>query len=129
HHLAIDNWEGGNLGPVGPLMLDTRVHAPMVPGNLVAKAVGINQVKLAWAAATDKVGVRSYEVQRQDPGSTSFVHVGTTTGTSYTDMGLAAGSDYTYRVLVADARGNLKEYSRVASVTTASPAIGPRRSR
>jgi chitodextrinase len=73
--------------------------------------------------------VRSYEVQRQDPGSTSFVHVGTTTGTSYTDIGLAAGSDYRYRVLVADARGNLKEYSGVASVTTATSTISPRRAR
>jgi len=126
-HLAIDDWEGGNLGALGILVPHTQ--APSVRGNLVVTALGVNQVKLTWAAATDKVGVRSYEVQRQDPGSTSFVHVGTTTGTSYTDTGLAAGSDYRYRVLVADARGNLKEYSGVATVTTASPTINPRRAR
>jgi len=124
-HLAIDDWEGGNLGGLGILVPHTQ--APSVRGNLVVTASGVSQVKLTWAAATDKVGVRSYEVQRQDPGSTSFVHVGTTTETSYTDTGLAAGSDYTYRVLVADARGNLKEYSGVASATTASPTINPRR--
>jgi chitodextrinase len=125
-HLAIDDWEGGNLEALGIVVPHTR--APSARGNLVVTALGVRQVKLTWAA-TDKVGVRSYEVQRQDPGSTSFVHVGTTTGTSYTDTGLAAGSDYRYRVLVADARGNLKEYSGVASVTTATSTINPRRAR
>jgi len=95
----------------------------------VATALGVSQVKLTWAAATDKGRVRRYEVQRQDPGSTSFVRVGTTTGTSYTDTGLAAGSNYSYRVLVRDARGSLKKYSGVASVTTASPRINPRTAR
>jgi len=128
-HLAIDNWEGGNLGPLGPLMLDTRVRAPMVPGNLVAKAVGISKVKLTWAAATDKGRVRRYEVERRDPGSNRFVHAGRTAETSYNDTGLAAGSSYSYRVLVRDATGSLKEYSGVATVTTGSPTIDPQGSR
>ena len=99
------------------------------PGNLVATALGVSQVKLSWTASTDNVGVTKYQVQRQDPGSTSFVHVATTTGTSYIDAGLAAGSSYSYRVLVRDATGSLNEYSGVASVTTASRTIVPRRSR
>jgi Concanavalin A-like lectin/glucanases superfamily/Fibronectin type III domain len=123
-HLAIDDWEGGNLGMLGILL--PAKQEPSVPGNLVATALGVSQVKLSWTASTDKVGVKKYEVQRQDPGSTSFVRVGTTTGTSYTDTGLATGSNYSYRVLVRDARGSLKEYSGVASVTTASPTINPR---
>ena len=92
----------------------------------MATALGVSQVKLSWTASTDNAGVKKYEVQRQDPGSTSFVHVGTTTGTSYTDTGLAAGSNYSYRVLVRDAKGRAKKYSGVASVITASPTIGPR---
>jgi chitodextrinase len=123
-HLAIDDWEGGNLGALGPLMPHTRV--PSVQGNLVATALGVSQVKLSWTASTDNVGVKKYEVQRQDPGSTSFVDVGTTRGTSYTDTGLATGSNYSYRVLVRDAKGRLQKYSGVASVTTASPTIVPR---
>jgi chitodextrinase len=126
-HLAIDDWEGGNLGMLGILLPETP--EPSVRGNLVVTALGVSQVKLNWTASTDNVGVKKYEVQRLDPGSTSFVHLGTTTGTTYTDTGLAAGSDYRYRVLVADARRNLKEYSGVASVTTASPTINPRRAR
>jgi chitodextrinase len=123
-HLAIDDWESGNLGMLG--LLVPKTQEPSVPGNLVVTATGESQVKLSWLATTDNVGVKRYEVQRQEPGSTSFVHVGTTTGTSYTDTGLAAGSNYSYRVLVRDARGSLKKYSGVASVTTASPTINPR---
>ena len=126
-HLAIDNWEGGNLGAMGPMGLDTQT--PKVPGNLVATALGVSQIKLTWAAAPGNVRVRKYEVERQDPGSTRFVRVGTTTGTSYNDTGLAMGASYNYRVLVRDATGSLKEYSGVARVTTASPTINPRRSR
>jgi len=123
-HLAIDNWTGGNLGPLGPLMPDT-LQAPSVPGNLVATALGVSQVKLSWTASTDNAGMANYEVERKDPGSTSFAHVGTTTGTSYSDTGLSARSSYSYRVLVRDAAGKLKEYSGVASVTTGSPTIDP----
>ena len=126
-HLAIDDWEAGNLGMLGILLPETQ--EPRVRGNLVVTALGVSQVKLSWTALTDNVGVKKYEVQRQDPGSTSFAHVGTTTGTSYTDTGLAAGSNYSYWVLVRDAKGSLKEYSGVASVTTASPTINPRTAR
>jgi hypothetical protein len=126
-HLAIDDWQGGDLGGMGILL--AHAQAPSVRGNLVATALGVSEVKLTWAAATDKGRVTKYEVERKDPGSTSFVHVGTTTGTSYTHTGLAAGNNYSYRVLVRDARGRLKEYSGVASVTTASPTINPRTAR
>jgi chitodextrinase len=68
-------------------------------------------------------------VQRQDPESASFVRVGTTTGTSYTDAGLTEGGNFRYRVLVRDSSGNLKKYSGVVSVTTASPTIVPRQAR
>jgi hypothetical protein len=123
-HLAIDDWQGGNLGMQGILVPQTQ--PPSVRGNLVVSALGVSQVKLSWKASTDDVGVKKYEVQRQEPGSTSFVRVASTTRTSYTDTGLAAGSSYTYRILVRDAKGSLKKYSGVASVTTASPTINPR---
>ena len=126
-HLAIDNWEGGNLGLMGilrtPGTLVPNTRASGTPGNLVATALGVSQVKLSWTASTQSAGVRKYEVERLDPGSTSFVHVATTTGTSYTDMGLATGSSYSYRVRMKDTKGNLKEYSEPARVTTASPTI------
>jgi hypothetical protein len=126
-HRAVDNWEGGNLGTLGPLMPNPRT--PKVPGNLVATTSGVSQVKLTWAAAPDNMRVRKYEVQRQDPGSTRFVRVGTITGTSYNDTGLVTGNSYNYRVLVRDTTGSLKDYSGVVRVITASPTINPHRSR
>ena len=129
-HLAIDNWEGGTLGLMGilgsPRTLVPYRLTPRTPGNLVATALGVSQVKLSWTTSTDNAGVTKYEVERQDPGSTRFVHVATTTGTSYNDAGLVQGSSYSYRVLARDATGTLKEFSGVASVTTASSTILPR---
>jgi hypothetical protein len=124
-NLTIDNWEGGNLGPMGPLM-PYALQGPSVPGNLMATASGASQVKLTWAPAPDNLRSRKYEVERKDPESGRFVHLGTTTGTSYTDTGLGAGGNYSYRVLTRDASGRLKDYSGVASVTTGSPTIIPR---
>jgi hypothetical protein len=123
-HLAVDDWEGGNLGMQGIFV--AKRQAPSVRGNLVATPLGVSQVKLSWTASTQDAGVKKYEVQRRDPGSPSFLHVGTTTGTSYTDTGLATGSNYSYRVLVRDAKGRAKKHSGVASVITASPKIVPR---
>jgi hypothetical protein len=123
-HLAIDDWEGGDLGTLGILLPERQ--EPSVRGNLVLTALGVSQVKLSWTASTDNVAVKEYEVQRRDAGNASFVRVGTTSGATYTDTGLAAGSSYSYRVLVRDARGSVKEYSGVANVTTASPTINPR---
>ncbi|MGB9475668.1 MAG: LamG-like jellyroll fold domain-containing protein, partial [Candidatus Udaeobacter sp.] len=123
-HLAVDDWEGGNVAMQGGLARQTQ--PPSVQGNLAASASGVSQVELSWTTSTDSVGEKKYEVQRRDPGSPRFVRVGTTRGTSYTDTGLAAGSDYSYRVLVRDAKGRAKRYSSVASVITASPTIVPR---
>ena len=108
--LTLDNWEGGNIPP------DSQ--PPSAPGNLVATAIGVSQVHLSWTASTDNVGVTGYLVERQDPGSPSFVQVATSTGTSYNDTGLVAGSAYSYRVRATDAAQNLSDYSAVASVTT-----------
>jgi hypothetical protein len=112
--LTLDNWEGGNLPP------DTQ--PPSTPGNLAATAIGVTQVHLSWTASTDNVGVTGYLVERQDPGSPSFVQVGTTTGPSYNDTGLVAGSAYSYRVRATDAAQNLSQYSGVASVMTRTGA-------
>jgi len=135
-HLAIDDWEGGNLAlhmqaPGAPGVLAANgapdTHAQSAPGNLVARALGVSQVHLSWTAPADNVDVAGYLAERQDPGSTSFVQIGTSTGTSYNDTGLAAGSSYRYRIRAMNAAGNLSEYSGVASAATGSLAISPQR--
>src|SRR5438445_3005298 len=104
-----------------PITPDTQ--PPTAPTNLMATASG-NTITLNWTASTDDVSVTGYFVERQDPGSTSFVQIGaTTTATTYNDTGLAANSTYSYRVRTTDGAGNLSPYSNVASATT--PATIP----
>ena len=100
--------------PAGPL----NTEAPSAPGNLMATALGVSQVHLRWTASTDNVGATGYLVERQDPGSMSFMQARTSAGTSYNDTGLAAGSTYSYRVRATDPAQNLSQYSWVASATT-----------
>jgi hypothetical protein len=104
-----------------PIAPDTQ--PPTAPSNLKATAVSGSQINLSWTAATDNVKVTGYRVERQNPGSTSFVQVGTATGTTYSNTGLSANSSYSYRVRATDAAGNLSPYSNVASATT--PASNP----
>ncbi len=95
---------------------------PTAPTNLVSTAISNSQINLSWTASTDNVGVTGYLVYRENPGSSSFVQVGTTNGstTTYSDSGLAAGSTYSYEVQATDAAGNLSPFSNVATATTAA---------
>jgi fibronectin type 3 domain-containing protein len=92
---------------------------PTAPTNLTASAVSQGQINLSWTASTDTVPV-TYEVYRENPGSTSYAQVGTTTGTTYSDTGLTASSTYSYEVRADDAENTLSAFSNVASTTTSA---------
>ena len=98
---------------------------PSAPSALSAVAAGSSQINLSWAASTDNVGVTGYLVERQAPGSSTFVQVGTSSATTYSDTGLRAGTNYSYRVRATDAAGNLSPYSGVASATTMAADTQP----
>jgi len=99
-------------------MTVTDQVSPSAPALLVATGVGSNQVNLSWLSATDNVGVVGYLLERQGPGSTNFVQIGTPAGTSYSDTGLTANTNYNYRVRAKDAAQNLGPYSNVAGAST-----------
>ena len=61
-----------------------RTRRRKCAGNLVATALGVSQVHLSWTAPADNVDVAGYLVERRDPGSTSFVQVGTIPGRATT---------------------------------------------
>ncbi len=97
-----------------PATADTS--SPSAPTGLAGTAVSSSQVSLSWTASTDNVGVTGYRVERcQGAGCTTFAQVGTPTGTSFNDTGLSASTSYSYRVLAADAAGNVSAYSAVAT--------------
>ena len=100
-------------------------NIPTAPGNLSATVISSNQVNLSWTASTGNLGVMGYLVERQGPGTGSFVQIGTTNGTSYADLGLVAGTNYSYRVRATDAQGDLGPYSSVVQAFTGF-SIGPR---
>lgn len=98
---------------------------PTSPSNLLATANGSNTINLAWTASTDNVGVTNYLVERcQGAGCTSFVQVGTSSGTTYSDTGLSSGISYSYRVRATDAAGNLSGYSNVSTTATNQSTAG-----
>ncbi len=77
----------------------TRSRPPRPPGS-PRRAVRAPR-SLAWTAATDNVGVASYDVHRATSSGftpTTVNRVATVTGTSHVDSGLAPGTYY-YRVI------------------------------
>jgi hypothetical protein len=94
----------------------TGTPPPTAPTNLTATASGTS-INLNWGTSSDNIGV-SYVVDREAPGSSSFVQIATTTGTSYSDGGLAPNSTYTYKVQAVDWAGNQSAFSNTASATT-----------
>ena len=119
----------GNIGPAtneANATVTSDTSPPTAPGGLAATP-GPGQAALTWTASTDNVNVARYDVHRSTtngftPSAANRIAQPTTAG--YTDAGLAAGTYY-YRVLAADAAGNLSPASNQASATvTAAPPVG-----
>ena len=87
-------------------------QAPTIPTGLTAAPVSSSQIKLAWAASTDNVGVAGYHVYR---GGTQ---IATTSTTTYVDTGLVGSTTYSYRVSAFDAAGNVSAQSGPVQVAT-----------
>lgn len=117
----IINGTGGKVYANSPAsaMRQTVTHyttgdseAPTEPTDLTALAVSSKQIDLTWTAATDNIGVESYDIYRDG------VKVGTENGTSYSDSGLKAKKEYSYTVVARDSAGNQSEASNEASAVT-----------
>ena len=90
---------------------------PSAPGTLTATG-SLGGVTLSWGAATDNVGVVRYDVHRgTTPGFTPAAanRIAQPTTTTYQDN-VAAGTYY-YRVVAADAGGNVGPASNEATGT------------
>ncbi|WP_299207936.1 endonuclease [uncultured Dokdonia sp.] len=87
-------------------------QSPTTPASLTASNVGETTLMLSWNAATDNVGVTSYDVYQ---GSTV---IGNPTTTSYTVSGLSPTTNYTFSVRAKDAASNVSNVSNTVTVTT-----------
>jgi fibronectin type 3 domain-containing protein len=99
---------------------------PTAPTELVA-AGGEGTVALKWAAATDDVGVSSYNVYRSS--TTGFTpnaanQVGHTAATNFSDTGVPAGTWY-YKVTAEDATSNVGPPSNEAAATVTAGTAPP----
>ncbi|WP_405016311.1 NPCBM/NEW2 domain-containing protein [Kitasatospora sp. NBC_00070] len=94
------------------------ITAPTAPTGLTSTSVSSSSVDLKWTAATDNVGVTSYNVYR---GTTL---AGSSTGTSFTASGLTASTPYTFTVKAVDAAQNRSEAGSPLAVTTAGSGNG-----
>lgn len=86
--------------------------APTVPTNLISTSKTETSVNLSWSAATDNVGVTSYDVYK---GGTFLI---STTSPSYVVSGLVGGTNYNFQVRARDAAGNFSSLCSVLSIVT-----------
>lgn len=95
---------------------------PAAPNGLAATATAINattsSVALTWIAATDNVGVTSYDVYR------AGTKIGSSTQASFTDPSVTSGVAYSYYVIALDAAGNSSAASTAFSITPVAPNLG-----
>jgi chitodextrinase len=84
-------------------------------------------VNLSWTAATDNVGVASYNVYRSstpDFTPSAQTKIANTMGTSYADSGLPAGTYY-YQITAQDAAGNVGPASAEVPATALADTTPP----
>ncbi|MFS1514313.1 glycosyl hydrolase [Chengkuizengella sp. SCS-71B] len=103
---------GGATNPDSPVEPVVDTEAPTAPTNLNFTAKGETTVDLAWTAATDNVGVASYDIYKDG------ILEGNTTSTSHTVTGLTENTAYTFTVVAKDAAGNESAASNGLQVTT-----------
>ena len=103
----------GNVGPASDPSTATTPDGtpPTAPATLTASYVSLNQVNLAWSAATDNVGVTGYVLTRNG------VQISQSTGLTFTDSGLTDGTTYSYSISAVDAAGNVGP-TTLATLTT-----------
>lgn len=95
-------------------------QAPTAATNLVASNPTSNSIALSWTAATDNVGVTSYQIYAN--GTLKATVSGTTTSTIVS--GLSPLTQYTFYIIAKDAFSNSSPQSTTATETTLSASVG-----
>lgn len=86
--------------------------SPFVPGNVTVSVLSATQVKIAWNASSDNVGVLGYRIYRDGQ------QVGVVTGLSYVVANLTPATSYRFSIAAHDAAGNVSPRSGEISATT-----------
>jgi len=94
--------------------------APAAPTNLVAYAIGSDQVSLNWEGANH--GFVKHEIECRE-GNGSYVKIGESQTVSFLDEGLKTGVTYSYRVRTVNSIG-AGGYSNEAAISLTAGSIG-----
>ena len=130
---AVDaaNNRSAQATPPAPVIIGNDTVAPTVPTAFSATTPDIHSrdVRVAWTASTDNVGVTSYGVYRRrvdpsqptQPALVKIADVPAPTGTavSFTDPKVPAGT-YDYTVDAVDSAGNRSAQTATSRVVTAN---------
>jgi chitodextrinase len=113
----------GNVSPASAgLAVKTLAAAdtqsPTAPSALTTSGITQTGFVTNWTAATDNVGVASYDVFRDG------IFVTNTGGTSYTFSGLQPNTNYSITVKARDAAGNVSSASSAILVKTLAQSTG-----
>ena len=105
----------GNVSPQSNTVTGTTLidnEAPTNPTNLSILSVGTNSVEVEWTAATDNIGVDSYDI---------YVNgqlMGSTNSTISNVANLDPATTYSIYVVAKDAGGNISGPSNTVTATT-----------
>jgi chitodextrinase len=121
--LAVDAFDtAGNSSGKTTVMVSTLACGdttpPAQPTGVKAVSTTTTSLTLGWTAATDNVGVTSYDVLK------AGTKVGSSTTPSYQLNGLTCGTSYSVGVRALDAAGNVSPLASASASTSpcASPA-------
>ncbi|MFC1510613.1 LamG-like jellyroll fold domain-containing protein [Candidatus Omnitrophota bacterium] len=97
---------------------------PSAPTGVRATAISPTQIRLAWQASNDNVGVVRYKIYRQETTfvfmrSVRIIEVGTTAALTYIDSALRSNTQYRYFIKAIDAAGNVSGQSMMTVTLTA----------
>lgn len=107
---AANNASAQSNTATGTTLTDTQ--APTAPLNLTVSSVGSNNIAVQWTAATDNVGVTSYDI---------YVNgelMGSTSSTSTNIANLNPLTTYSIYIIAKDAAGNVSPQSNAVTATT-----------
>lgn len=100
----------------GTTSSDTQ--APTAPANLAVNSTTASTATLSWGAATDNIGVASYEIYVDGILKTTV----SGSVTSATVTGLVANTTYSFYIIAKDAAGNASPPSNTVQGTTNNSA-------
>lgn len=93
-------------------------EAPSAPSDLSISDLTKDSLKLNWSPATDTIGIKEYQVYRNDT-----LVSGNTVDIFYLDTRLTPATEYCYYLIAVDTSGNTSAASETVCATTASVDI------